>query len=89
LFDGMMLFGVGLIVGGTGLLTSAIVGAQRSRSSRHRRNAWRRLDRTRSAPAPDQPSIRPSALLADTVLLKPVQPRVPKPPPAVRVPPPR
>jgi hypothetical protein len=60
----MTLFGIGLIVGGTGLLIAAVRGARQMRPR----------------PAPRQPEIRRSALLADTVSLHPV------PPPPERVP---
>jgi hypothetical protein len=60
----MTLFGIGLIVGGTGLLIVAVRGA------RH----------VRPRTPPRQPEIRRSALLADTVALHPVPPpeRVPR-----------
>jgi hypothetical protein len=92
LFDGMMLFGFGLIVSGAGLLASALAGVSRSRSSRHRRQAWRRLDQNRPELPGEQPAIRPSALLAETVLLKHIpsrgpKPRIPSPPPRVPTPP--
>jgi hypothetical protein len=93
LFDGMMLFGVGLIVGGAGLLASALAGVSRSRS-RHRRPAWRHLDQNRPEFEGEQPTIRRSALLAETVLLKHIptrgpKPRIPSPPPPVPYPPKR
>jgi hypothetical protein len=58
----MTLFGIGLIVGGAGLLIFAVRGARQA------------SPRTGPRKPPRQPEIRPSALLADTVVLSPVPP---------------
>jgi hypothetical protein len=61
----MTLFGVGLIVGGIGLMVVAVKSARALRPDHRRRS---RVDEAQN------PQIRPSALLADTVGLQQVEP---------------
>lgn len=84
------LLGVGLIVGGLVLLTSAITGARRARRARRRarrsarlaesapyRRLEPRMDRAPGAGTPRPPDIRRSALLAETVTLAQFTPAPP------------